>query len=237
MYLQCTTGQTYHGHVRLDPTQRPRLCDGRQVLAERRRIERIAQCEQRGQALERRVVEAIEIGQVAGLVDFVDIGLLWREGNVLADFIADIAEKFVVDEILDDCVFVAAGSLSMGWQDEDTAHTAVTLHSTLCIPRAPCCQRVLCESCHVPRRQKWLASSSPCRRQARHSCAWPLRMMAAKIGELLEINFRRPKLCASPMLLSHHYCSTPDYPVHHHGKPSFPPQTCLLPGFTNQRLA
>jgi hypothetical protein len=42
-------------------------------------------------------------------VDFVDVGFLGREGNVLANLIADIAEELVVDEFVDDCVLVSAG--------------------------------------------------------------------------------------------------------------------------------
>lgn len=53
------------------------------------------------------VVKAIEICEVAGLVDFVDIGFFRREGDASADFVADFAEEGVVEEILDYAVFVS----------------------------------------------------------------------------------------------------------------------------------
>lgn len=35
------------------------------------------------------------------------IGLFWREGDILADLVADIAEESVVDEVLDYGMFIA----------------------------------------------------------------------------------------------------------------------------------
>jgi len=88
---------TYHGHVCLHPTQWARLCYRGQVLAECRRVERVAEGEKRRQALERRVGEAIEIGKVARLVYFVDIGLFGCEVDMLANFFADITKEGIVD--------------------------------------------------------------------------------------------------------------------------------------------
>jgi hypothetical protein len=58
-------------------------------------------------------VEAIEIGEIARLMDLVDICLLWREVDVFADFVADIAEELIVDEILDYGVLVAMKQLEL----------------------------------------------------------------------------------------------------------------------------
>lgn len=104
-----------HSHVGLYPAQWPSPCYRREVLAKGRRVQRITQGEQRGQALECRVVEAIEVGEIARLVDLVDVRLLGGEVDVLADFVADIAQQRVVDELLDDGVLVAARSVREGW--------------------------------------------------------------------------------------------------------------------------
>jgi hypothetical protein len=52
-------------------------------------------------------VETIEVCEIARLVDFVDVCLFGREMDVLADFVADIAEERIVDEIVDYGVLVA----------------------------------------------------------------------------------------------------------------------------------
>lgn len=98
---------TYHCHIRLDSAQRATSRDAAQVLPESARIQRIPELEQARQPLQSAVVEAIQIGQVARLVDLIDVGLLGREVDVLPDLIADVAEKLVIDEVLDDSVLVA----------------------------------------------------------------------------------------------------------------------------------
>jgi hypothetical protein len=57
-------------------------------------------------------VEAIEVCEVAGLVNLVDVCLFGREMDVLADFVADIAEECIVDEVVDYGVLVAIVSIS-----------------------------------------------------------------------------------------------------------------------------
>jgi hypothetical protein len=44
-------------------------------------------------------------------VNLVDVRLFGCKVNVLADFTADIAEERVVDQVLDDGVLVAVGSV------------------------------------------------------------------------------------------------------------------------------
>lgn len=99
--------ETYHCHIRLHAAQRPRSCYRRQILAKRRRVQRVAEGEQGRQALERTVMETIEVCEIARLVDFVDVCLFGREMDVLANFVADIAEERIVDEIVNYGVLVA----------------------------------------------------------------------------------------------------------------------------------
>ena len=99
--------ETYHCHIRLHAAQRPRSCYRRQILAKRRRVQRVAEGEQGRQALERTVMETIEVCEIARLVDFVDVCLFGREMDVLANFVADIAEEGIVDEVVDYGVLVA----------------------------------------------------------------------------------------------------------------------------------
>jgi hypothetical protein len=57
-------------------------------------------------------VEAIEVCEVAGLVNLVDVCLFGCEMDVLADFVTDIAEECIVDEVVDYGVLVAIVSIS-----------------------------------------------------------------------------------------------------------------------------
>ena len=58
-------------------------------------------------------MEAIEVCKIARLVNLVNICLFGGEMNVLADFVADIAEERIVDEIVDYGVLVAMDSISI----------------------------------------------------------------------------------------------------------------------------
>lgn len=55
--------------------------------------------------------EAGDVGEVAGLVDAVDIGFFGCEGEVFEDFFFDGEEEVIGDEGLDDSVVVAIA----GW--------------------------------------------------------------------------------------------------------------------------
>lgn len=119
-------------------------------------------------------MEAIEIGKVAGLVNLVDIRLLGREMNVFADFVADIAEECVVDEILDDGMLVAVELVRKGrLRLLALAHTVATGRSSWYIPRVLCCRRDHRGSSYAPRRLRWLSSSWPCHSQALRFCVCP----------------------------------------------------------------
>jgi hypothetical protein len=56
-------------------------------------------------------VKAIEVREIARLVNLVYICLLRREVDVLANLVANIAEEGIVDEILDYGVLVATRSV------------------------------------------------------------------------------------------------------------------------------
>jgi hypothetical protein len=57
-------------------------------------------------------VEAVEVRKVSRLVDLIDICLFGREGDVLADFVAHIAEESVVDQILYHGVLISGNGIS-----------------------------------------------------------------------------------------------------------------------------
>jgi len=61
----------------------------RDVLTERRRVESIAKFEKRRQAREGGVIEPIQIGEITGLVNFVDVCFFGREMEVMLNFSAD----------------------------------------------------------------------------------------------------------------------------------------------------
>lgn len=108
-------------------------------------------------------MEAIEIGKVAGLVNLIDIRLFGREMDVFADFVADVAEECVVDEILDDGVLVAVQFVrEIRLRVLALAHTVAIGRSNWCIPRVLCCRRDHRGSSYAPRRLRWLSSSWPC---------------------------------------------------------------------------
>lgn len=52
-------------------------------------------------------MEAIEVSQVARLVDLVNVRLLRGELDVVANLVADVAQQLVVDEVLDNGMLVA----------------------------------------------------------------------------------------------------------------------------------
>ena len=87
------------GHIRLLATQRARARNARDVFAKGRRVKGIAQLVQGGQQRKRRFIEAVEVGEVAGLVDAVDVGFLGCEGEVSLDLGADGPEQCWVDEV------------------------------------------------------------------------------------------------------------------------------------------
>lgn len=65
----------------------------REVRPKRGGVERVAQSDEGWEESERRVVQAIEVGKVPGLVDLVDVCLFGGEGDVGLDFVADGAEQ------------------------------------------------------------------------------------------------------------------------------------------------
>lgn len=97
-----------HSHVCLHTAQGSRVRNCGYVFAKSGGVHGIAQRDEGRQLSERRLIEAIEIGEVARLVDFVNICFLWGEGNILLDLAADIAEEGGVDEILDYAVLVTS---------------------------------------------------------------------------------------------------------------------------------
>ena len=80
----------------------------RDVLPEGGRVKCIAEFEEGGETRERGIVEAVEVSEIAGLVDLVDICLLGREVEMFLDFLADACEEGWVYETLDDTVLVSA---------------------------------------------------------------------------------------------------------------------------------
>lgn len=52
-------------------------------------------------------MKAVKIGKITRLVNLVDVRLFGRKVDVLADFVADIAQERVVNQVLDDGVLVA----------------------------------------------------------------------------------------------------------------------------------
>lgn len=52
-------------------------------------------------------MKAVKIGKITRLVNLVNVRLFRRKVDVLADFVADIAQERVVDQVLDDGVLVA----------------------------------------------------------------------------------------------------------------------------------
>ena len=61
---------------------------------------------QRREQGECRRVKAIEIGEVACLVDAIDVGFLRSEGKVCLNLAADRAKQGWVNQVWDDAVFV-----------------------------------------------------------------------------------------------------------------------------------
>lgn len=102
-------GVDVDGHVRLLAAQRAAAGDAGHVVSESLRVDGIAEGKQRGQLGKRLVVEAIQVGQVTRLVDLVDIGLLRGELYVFADFVSNRPEELVVDELMDDGMFIRRG--------------------------------------------------------------------------------------------------------------------------------
>jgi hypothetical protein len=78
------------------------------VVAEGLRVEGVAQGEERGQLGQGVIVEAVQVREVAALVDLVDVGLLGGEVDVGLDLGADVAQEGVVDQAGDDAVLVGA---------------------------------------------------------------------------------------------------------------------------------
>ena len=82
-------------HVLLNNIERPRARDLRQIIPEFFRVHGIAERLETRKFLERIGVETVQIGKVAGLLNSVDVGLLWGEGNVLDDLSPHIAQERV----------------------------------------------------------------------------------------------------------------------------------------------
>ena len=100
-------------------------------------------------------MKAIEVREIARLVDLVYVCLLRREVDVLANLVANIAEEGIVDEILDYCVLVTVRSIRhSGMGVWELAHTVAMRRSNLYIPRVLCCRRDRCGSSFAPRRRR-----------------------------------------------------------------------------------
>jgi len=99
-------GVDVDGHVGLAAAQGPAAGNGGDVVAEDLGVDGVAQGKQRGELGQGGVVEAVEVGEVARLVDLVDVGLLGGELDVAADLVADGAQQRVVDELVDDGMLV-----------------------------------------------------------------------------------------------------------------------------------
>lgn len=52
-------------------------------------------------------MKAVEIGKITRLVNLVDVRLFGRKVDMLADFVADIAQERFVNQVLNDGVLVA----------------------------------------------------------------------------------------------------------------------------------
>lgn len=119
-------------------------------------------------------MEAIEVSQVARLVDLVNVRLLRGELDVVANLVADVAQQLVVDEVLDDGMFVAGGLIrKVPVGKLQLVHTAASLRSIACTRRVPWCRRGRRGSCPEPRYLRWLSFSSPCRWPAPRFCVLP----------------------------------------------------------------
>ncbi|PKS07905.1 hypothetical protein jhhlp_006513 [Lomentospora prolificans] len=94
------------GHVSLPPAEGSAPRNMGDVVAEGLGVDCVAEGEEGRQLGQGFVVEAVEVGEVAGLVDLVDVGLLGGEGDVVADLGAHVAQQGVVDELVDDGVLV-----------------------------------------------------------------------------------------------------------------------------------
>lgn len=78
------------------------------VVAESLGVDCVAERQQARELGEGVIVEAVEVGEVARLVDLVNVGFLGGEGDVFANLVADGAQEGVVDEAVDDGVLVGA---------------------------------------------------------------------------------------------------------------------------------
>jgi hypothetical protein len=76
------------------------------VFSERGGVDCVSEREERRQPLERFVVEAIEVSEVARLVDLVNVCLLRGELDVFEDLGPDFAQESVVDKGGDNAVLV-----------------------------------------------------------------------------------------------------------------------------------
>lgn len=106
-----TWGVDIDRHVGLAPTQGAAASDSGDVLAEYLGVEAVAEGEEGGEQLEMVVGEAIEVREVARLVDLVDVGLLGSEREVLLDLCANFAEELRLKKVMDDAVFIPARSI------------------------------------------------------------------------------------------------------------------------------
>lgn len=97
-----------HRHIRPLTAQRPRARHLAQVTPEVGRVQRIAEGHEGWEETQRLGGETVEIGQVPRLVDAVDVGFLWCEGDGGLDFISDLFEEAGLEEGGDDAVFVAS---------------------------------------------------------------------------------------------------------------------------------
>jgi hypothetical protein len=97
------------GHICLLAAQRTAASDTGDVISESLRVDGIAEGKKRGQLGKGLVVESIQVGQVTGLVDLVDIGLFRGELYVFADFVSNRPEELVIDELVNDGMFIRRG--------------------------------------------------------------------------------------------------------------------------------
>jgi hypothetical protein len=101
--------------------------------------------------------------------------------DVFADFVADVAEELIVDEVLNYGVLVAEAIIRMLFLKRDGGmHTVAMLRSSPCSRRAPCYRISRCGNSCAPHRRRWLSSSSPGRWEAPGSSASPFYVSSVR---------------------------------------------------------
>lgn len=78
-------------HIGLATTQLARASHGRQVLTKAGGVHGITELQQGGESRQRCIVQPVQVRQISGLKDLVNIRLFLGEVQVLLDFVADRA--------------------------------------------------------------------------------------------------------------------------------------------------